>query len=69
MALLYLKTDNILVPILAHFINNLLSEAVYYLDYQNLLFTNDIVMAVMSGLAIVSFIVLFKFIKSNLKNI
>ena len=69
MALLYLKTDNILVPILAHFINNLLSEAVYYLDYSNLLFTNDIVMTVMSGLAIVSFIVLFRFMKSNLKNI
>ena len=69
MALLYLKTDNILVPILAHFINNLLSEAIYHLDYSNLLFTNGIVMAVISGLAIVSFIVLFRFMKSNLKNI
>lgn len=69
MALLYLKTDNILVPILAHFINNLLSEAIYHLDYSNLLFTNGIVMTVMSGLAIVSFIVLFRFMKSNLKNI
>ena len=69
MALLYLKTDNILVPILAHFINNLLSETIYHFDYSNLLFTNDIVMAVMSGLAIVSFIVLFRYMKSNLKNI
>ena len=69
MALLYLKTDNILVPILTHFINNLLSEAIYHLDYSNLLFTNGIVMTVMLGLAIVSFIVLFRFMKSNLKNI
>ncbi|WP_407421388.1 CPBP family intramembrane glutamic endopeptidase [Methanobrevibacter sp.] len=69
MAILYLKTDNILVPILAHFINNLLSEVIYHLDYSDLLFANDIVMVFVSGLAIVSFIVLFKFIKINLKNI
>ena len=69
MAILYLKTDNILVPILAHFINNLLSEVIYHLDYLDLLFANDIVMVFVSGLAIVSFVILFKFIKINLKNI
>ena len=69
MAILYLKTDNILVPILAHFINNLISEAVYNLDYLDLLFTNDIVMVLMSGLAVASFVVLLKFMMSNLKNI
>ena len=69
MAIMYLKTGNILVPILAHFINNLISEAIYYLDYSNLMFTNGIVMALVSGLAVVSFIVLFKYMKVNLKNI
>ena len=69
MAVLYLKTGNILVPILAHFINNLLSETIFHFDYLNLLFSSDIVMVLVSGLAVVSFVVLFKFIKSNLKNI
>lgn len=69
MAILYLKTDNILVPILAHFINNLLSEIIYNIDYLDLLFTNDITIVFVSGLAIISLIILFKFIKINLKNI
>ena len=69
MALLYLKTDNILVPILAHFLNNLIGETIYHLDYQQLLFKNDFIMALMSILAIASFILILKFISSNLKNI
>lgn len=69
MAVLYLKTGNILVPILAHFINNLLSEMIYHMDYLDLLFSNDIAMVFVSGLAVVSFVVLFRFIQSNLKNI
>ena len=69
MAVMYLKTCNILVPILAHFINNLLSEMIYHMDYVGLLFSNDIAMVFVSGLAVVSFVVLFKFIVSNLKNI
>ncbi len=69
MALLYLKTDNILVPILAHFLNNLIGETIYHLDYQQLIFTNGFAMALMSILAIVSFIVILRFISSDLKNI
>lgn len=69
MALLYLKTDNILVPVLAHFLNNLVGETIYHLDYQQLLFSNGFAMALMSILAIVSFILILKFISSNLKNI
>ena len=69
MALLYLKTDNILVPILAHFLNNLIGETIYHLDFQELLFTNGFVMLFMSVLAIVSFAVILKFFSSNLKNI
>lgn len=69
MALLYLKTDNILVPILAHLLNNLIGETIYHLDYLELLFTNCFVMAFMSVLAIVSFGIILKFFSSNLKNI
>ena len=69
MALLYLKTDNILVPIFAHFLNNLIGETIYHLDYSELLFTNCFVMAFMSVLAIVSFCIILKFFSSNLKNI
>lgn len=67
MALLYLKSDNILVPIFAHFLNNFIGESLYHLDYTNLLFSNEIVMCVMSILAIVSFIFILKFINSNMK--
>lgn len=55
MCVLYLKTQNILLCILAHFLNNLLAEILYYIDYGNLIFTNGIVMIVFSLLAIVSF--------------
>lgn len=69
MALLYLKTDNILVPILTHVLNNLIGETIYHLDYHKLLFTNSFAMALMSILAIVSFVVILRFISSGLKNI
>ena len=55
MCILYLKTQNILVCILAHFLNNLLAEILYHVDYGNLIFTNDIFIVVFSLLAIVSF--------------
>ena len=55
MCILYLKTHNILVCILAHFLNNLLAEILYYIDYGNLIFTNSIFIVVFSLLAIVSF--------------
>ena len=58
MAILYLKTDNICVPIVAHFLNNLFAEIIRYADYNKLLFTNDLVMAVVGILAIVSAIIL-----------
>lgn len=67
MAILYLKSENILVPIFAHFLNNLIGESIYHIDYANLLFTNTIVMFVISVLAVVSFILILKFINSNMK--
>ena len=59
MAILYLKTDNICVPILTHFLNNLFAEIIRYLDFNNFLFTNGYVITVVSILAIVSAIILF----------
>ena len=66
MAILYLKSENILVPIFAHFLNNFIGESIYHIDSASLLFTNGIVMCVMSILAIVSFIFILKFINSNI---
>lgn len=69
MAVLYLKTENICVPILAHFLNNLFAELIRIADYNNLLFTNGIVMSVVSILAIISAIILLKSITKELNNL
>lgn len=69
MAILYIKTENICVPILAHFLNNFFAEIIRYCDYNMLIFTNDIVMAVMSILAIVSAIILASSISKELGKI
>lgn len=54
MAILYLKTENILVPIFAHILNNFLAESIVIIDTQRMLFNNSVVMAAMSLLAIIS---------------
>lgn len=59
MAILYIKSSNILVPIFAHFTNNLLSEVIYYLDFDGLIFSDGIVIIAISVLAIVSAYLLF----------
>lgn len=71
-SILYLKTDNIFVAIFAHFLNNLFAEMIVILDSNNILFTNDAVVLVMSVLAVISFCVIvisivkeFKSIKNN----
>ena len=58
MAIFYIKTENIMVVIFAHFLNNLLAELIVILDKGNILFTNDFVMIIISILAIISGIVL-----------
>lgn len=58
MAIFYIKTENIIVVIFAHFLNNLFAEVIVILDKGNILFTNDFVMIVISILAIISGIVL-----------
>lgn len=69
MALFYLKSENILVPIFAHFLNNLIGESIYHLDSSQILFNNDLVIGAMSVLAIISFILILKFIYSNWNNV
>ena len=55
MCIIYLKTNNILTCIFAHFINNLLAEILVHVDSGNLIFTNNIFIVLFSILAIVSF--------------
>ena len=58
MAILYFKTENICVVMLAHFLNNLFAEIIRIADVHQILFTNDIVIALMSFLAFISFVIL-----------
>lgn len=69
MAILYMKTDNICVPILAHFLNNLFAETIRFLDFNELLFTDGIVMSAVSVLAVVSLIILLSSIIKELNKI
>ena len=66
-AILYLKTDNIFAAILAHFLNNLFAEIILACDYNNVLFSEGPVMAGMSIVAAVSFVILLVCIVRQLK--
>ena len=67
-SVIYLKTDNILVPIFAHFLNNVIAESIVHIDSGNILFTNDIVVCAMSVLAIISLVILSVLIYLELIN-
>lgn len=69
MAILYLKTGNVLVAIFAHFLNNLLAELIVIIDSGKVLFTNGAVVGVMSVLAVISFVLVLWFIVRELKYI
>lgn len=69
MAILYLKTENICVPIVAHFLNNLFAEIIRIIDVNELLFTNNVVMLIMSILAVLSAIFLLRFMVGELNTI
>jgi hypothetical protein len=68
-SILYLKTENILVPIMAHFLNNLFAEIIVFMDYNKVLFTNNSVILIMSVLAVISFIIILISIIPELKKI
>ena len=69
MAILYLKTENICVPILAHFLNNLFAEIIRIIDVNELLFTNGSVMLIIGIFAIFSAIILLSSIVKELKKL
>lgn len=69
MSVLYLKTGNIFVAIFAHFLNNLIAETIVIIDSGKVLFTNGIVMSVISVLAIVSFVLISNSIIRELNKI
>lgn len=68
MAILYLKSDNIMVPILAHFLNNFSAEIIRLADVNKILFTNGSAMMIVSLFALLSFIILMIFIFNELNN-
>ena len=61
-ALLYLKFDNIFAAFAAHFLNNLFAEVIFRLDSQQILFTDTYVVLVMSVLAVISFVLILRYI-------
>lgn len=69
MAVLYLKTENICVPILAHFLNNLFAEIIRLADVNQLLFTDYWVMGAVSMLAVVSAVLIILSIRDELNKI
>lgn len=69
MAILYLKTDNICVPILAHFLNNLFAEIIRLVDVNEMLFNNASVVMIVSLLSVISAIILFVLIFKELNNL
>ena len=69
MCILYIKTENIIVPIFAHFLNNLFAEIIFTADYNGLLFTNGNLMILVSFLAFISLVYLSSFIVNELNSI
>lgn len=68
-AILYLKTDNIFVPIFAHFLNNLIAELIVISDSNKILFTDNCVMMLISVMAIISFVLILNLIVKELNTI
>ena len=69
MAVLYLKTENIFVPIFAHFLNNLVAETIVALDVNNVMFENNLVVIAVSVLAVVSAILIMIALFKQLNNL
>lgn len=67
MCILYIKTDNILVPVFAHIMNNFFAESLFYLDRDAILFNNDLVMITITILAILSLYLILNSLKIEWK--
>lgn len=69
MSILYLKTKNILVPILAHMLNNLISFLLACSGMEFLLISNGIIILIIIFLFIVTNFILFKNIFKEISNL
>lgn len=69
MAIMYIKSQNILLPIFAHFLNNLIAEILYYGDPNDLIFTNPLIIVGFSILALLSLYLIIISLKSEWKKI
>lgn len=69
MSIIYLKSNNILLPIFTHFLNNLISELIYNLDACNFIFTNPFVIILFLFLAFISLYFLIIFLKTEWKKL
>ncbi|WP_276955925.1 CPBP family intramembrane glutamic endopeptidase [Methanobrevibacter woesei] len=69
MAILYLKSNNIILPIVAHGFNNLCAEILYYFDPNELLFSENLLIIIFSIVGIVSAYLIFISIREELKRI
>ena len=69
MSILYLKTDNIFMPMTAHFLNNLAAEIIVTLDANNIIFTNSAIITIVSILGISSFILILVWFVKQLNTI
>ena len=58
MAILYIKSNNIFVPVLAHILNNILAEIIVFMDSGSVLFSNTDIFYIMAFLAVISFAIL-----------
>lgn len=69
MAILYIRTENIFVPIFAHFLNNLFAEMILFIDYNHVLFNNGNVVMIVSLIAIISFVIISRSIIKEVNSI
>ena len=69
MGIIYVKTNNIVIVIFAHFLNNLIAEMVVIVGFNDFLFNNFSVFFVMSLLAVVSFVLILIWIIKQLNTI
>ena len=69
MCIIYIKTQNIFTCILAHALNNLLAQIIFFIDTGNLIFTNNILIVLISILAVISFYLIIKSIHAEWKYI
>lgn len=69
MCILFIRSGNILVPIFAHFLNNLFAEIIAAVDYNDLIFSNTLIIIIFSILAIISAYFLITSFISEFKNL